>query len=63
MLSSHVKKSPLLWLQNKSRLSQRKVKWFGISNKVFFCWTMRELLDLEIVMQAHHRLPTRTKSF
>ena len=24
---------------------------------------MRELLDLEIVMQAHHRLPTRTNSF
>ena len=32
MLSSHVKRSPLLWLHNKSRLSQRKnVKWFGIS--------------------------------
>ena len=29
MLSSQVKRSPLLWLQNKSRLI--KVKWFGIS--------------------------------
>ena len=39
MTSSHVKitcylrtkRSPLLWLHNKSRLSQRKVKWLGIS--------------------------------
>ena len=32
--SSHVKRSPLLWLHNKLRLSQQKaieVKWFGIS--------------------------------
>ena len=32
MLSSHVKRSPLLWLHIKSYLSQRKVKWFGISS-------------------------------
>ena len=34
MLFSHVKISPLLWLHNKSRLSQEKTvsaKWFGIS--------------------------------
>ena len=34
MLFSHVKISLLLWLNNKSRLSQDKtvsVKWFGIS--------------------------------
>ena len=34
MISSHVKRSQLLWLHNKSRLSQPKtikVKWFGIS--------------------------------
>ena len=34
MLFSHVRISPLLWLHNKSRLSQDKtvsVKWFGIS--------------------------------
>ena len=34
MISSHVKISLLLWLHNKSRLSQEKtvsVKWFGIS--------------------------------
>ena len=39
MLFSHVKISPLLWLHNKSRLSQDKtfsVKWFGIS--VVFIW-------------------------
>ena len=33
MLSSHVKKSPLLWLHNISHLSHKKtikVKWFGI---------------------------------
>ena len=33
MLSSHAKISPLLWLHNKSRLSDQKtikVKWFGI---------------------------------
>ena len=30
MLSSHVKRSPLLWLHNKSRLSQQKLfKWNG----------------------------------
>jgi len=34
MISSHVKISPLLWLHNKSRVSQEKtvsVIWFGIS--------------------------------
>ena len=34
LISSHVKISLLLWLQNKSRLSHQetvKVKWFGIS--------------------------------
>ena len=34
MLSSHVKRSPLLWLHNKLCLSQQKaikMKWFGIS--------------------------------
>ena len=34
MISSHVKISMLLWLHNKSHLSQEKtvsVKWFGIS--------------------------------
>ena len=34
LLFSYVKISPLLWLHNKSRLSQEKtvsVKWFGIS--------------------------------
>ena len=34
MFSSHVKRSPLLWLHNKSYLSQQKaikVKWFGVS--------------------------------
>ena len=33
-LSSRVKRSPLLWLHDKSRLSKQKnikVKWFGIS--------------------------------
>ena len=33
-LSSHVKRSPLLWLHDKSSLSKQKnikVKWFGIS--------------------------------
>ena len=28
MLSSHVKRSLLLWLHNESHLSQQKVKWF-----------------------------------
>ena len=34
VFSSHVKRSPLLWLHNKSCLSQQKaikVKWFGVS--------------------------------
>ena len=34
MISSHVKRSRLLWLHDTSRLSQQqnvKVKWFGIS--------------------------------
>ena len=34
VISSHVKISPLLWLDNKSRLSHQntiKVKWFGSS--------------------------------
>ena len=31
MLSSQAKRSPLLWLHNKSCLLQRKVKCFGIS--------------------------------
>ena len=34
LISSHVKISPLLWLNDKSRLSHQKkikVKWFGIS--------------------------------
>ena len=31
VLSSHVERSPLLWLHKKSSLSKRKVKWFGIS--------------------------------
>ena len=39
MLSSHMKRSQLLWLHDKSHLSQQKnfkVKWFGIS--FFFIW-------------------------
>ena len=42
MLSSHVRRSSLLWLHNKSRFSQQKVKWFGIS-LVHWCLNNRTL--------------------
>ena len=59
MLSSHVKRSPWLWLHNKLHLLQRKVKWLSLYGHVIssiYHLTMLYVIVFYLQLKAHARI-------